>query len=668
AEALPAHVARALEARGVDSSSTLRLRLFDLVNRVYAGFVPSVSRDEALAQLAEALGLTSSDVPALERALILDAEEEAVLQDGRVSGLGSRVSGVTERDAGCGDRDAGTGTREPGRGTRAAGTDNPEAGSGNGALGGRDAGTGNSELGTRAEVVGRYNRSLLAAMLRGATRIIVTVHAPTGGLLRRLYALCHRLGVYCDVEQDLSGKDVFRLTLAGPDAVVGPPAVAGPRLAIVSLRLLRQLGPADHAEAHLVLRDRHYRLLLDRALLRLPGLGQEADEADSSQLSALSPRPSAVSYQPSEPGYSNLSGTVHEQNEVASSETRDPRPETRPVTPETRDPRPETRPVFDSGVEERLARDFGVLRRQRRAMGWRLVREPAPLLAGSRVLLPDFALVRGDLTIFVEVAGFWTPGYLTKKRQALEQLPATTPLIMAVVETSLETFAGLPFPVIPYRDTVPVAELFATAEARFGDFAARTSGAADRLTQGCAEAEASGWLAEEQLAGLLGGYGGGGVVRVLSGLRLPAGWDNIAGAGLCGSRLRASLTIALEQAWTGAGAAVGLSLAELRARLPDTVLPESDGALALVLEHLPVCSVARSSLFSLIVQPRATPSSQAAEVDGVIGEQERRMGPDQDPEIATEQPSIASAAETLDPPARRPRRPRRTAAGRPSLF
>ncbi|MGH2585446.1 MAG: hypothetical protein ACRDJE_11080, partial [Dehalococcoidia bacterium] len=52
AAALPAHVCEALARAGVETPSTLRLRLFDLVNERHAGFVPAGRRAEALAGLA----------------------------------------------------------------------------------------------------------------------------------------------------------------------------------------------------------------------------------------------------------------------------------------------------------------------------------------------------------------------------------------------------------------------------------------------------------------------------------------------------------------------------------------------------------------------------------------------------------------------------------------
>ena len=504
ADALPPHVAGALARAGVESPSALRLRLFDAVNETYAGFVPSARRHDALAQLAATLGLAAADAVGLETALTLDAETEAVLEP---AGPPPSV----------------------------------------------------------ADVVARYNRATLAALLRHSQRIVFTLGAPDGGLVRRLYAVCRRLGVYCDIEQAGTLSGGFRLTLAGPDAVVGPPAAAGPRLASVALRLLRQLGPEDSAVADLVLRERPYRLALDPPLLRVPGLGQDPAAEDEAA-----------------PG----------DDERADSDGDG---------------------TFDSEVEARLAREFAALRRQRRAAGWRLVREPAPLLAGRRVLLPDFALVRGDLRVFVEVAGFWTPGYLVRKRRALEQLPSDTPLVLAVAPPAAAAFAGLPFPSVPYREVIPVQMLLATAEARFGDFAVRTHGAAARLADACAAAADAGFVPEDALARLLGCHSPGEVVRAIAMAPPPDGWLHVPGAGLCSAALRASIATALAEAWTDAGDEARLSLAGVRALLTGAPLPETDDGLTALLERLPEsCSIVRDSLFLVEVRPPGVPPSFAA--------------------------------------------------------
>ncbi len=523
-EALPEPVATALRAAGIATPSALRLRLFDVVNGVFPGFVPSARRDEAMALLSASLSLPAAPVETLDTALTLDAEDEAILRP-----LGPAPS---VRD-----------------------------------------------------MIARYNRAALAAMLRQAERIIFTVHAPDGGLLRRLYAICRRLGVYCDVEQadaldtattSTVGGGVFRLTLSGPDAVVGPPAAAGSRLATVALRLLGQLDRRDQAVAHLVLHERSYLLALDDALLRVPGLAGTEPEPDI----AAGAGTSAYTLDEDDSAPRLDVEFAHDSHARASS--------------------------YDSEVEARMAREFAALRRQGRAGGWRLVREPAPLLAGGRVLIPDFALDRGDLRVFVEVAGFWTPGYIARKRQSLEQLSPDIPLVLVVAEPLVSALTGLPFPVVPYRESAPVHAVLEVAERRYGDFAARTRQAGDRVAAACATVGAGGWLSEAAMMSLLGCHSAGEITRVLSVSPAPDGWEYVAGAGLAGPELRRALCAALEREWAARGTDARLTVADVRACGADIPVPAGDDALAALLERLPACTLHRGSLFDVQIGPPGT--------------------------------------------------------------
>jgi uncharacterized protein len=68
---------------------------------------------------------------------------------------------------------------------------------------------------------------------------------------------------------------------------------------------------------------------------------------------------------------------------------------------------------YDSAVEARFARDLA-----RQAPAWRVLREPEPVDAGGRLAFPDFLLEHRDTPDrrwWVEIVGFWTPGYLEHK-------------------------------------------------------------------------------------------------------------------------------------------------------------------------------------------------------------------------------------------------------------
>ena len=74
---------------------------------------------------------------------------------------------------------------------------------------------------------------------------------------------------------------------------------------------------------------------------------------------------------------------------------------------------------YDSKLEERFARDFSRLQ----ARTWRLVREPKPVAAGGTLIFPDFGLVHTfdpGQSWLLEIVGFWTPDYLSRKCARLQ--------------------------------------------------------------------------------------------------------------------------------------------------------------------------------------------------------------------------------------------------------
>jgi hypothetical protein len=118
---------------------------------------------------------------------------------------------------------------------------------------------------------------------------------------------------------------------------------------------------------------------------------------------------------------------------------------------------------FDSKLEERFARDLARL-----APDWDLVREPEAVPAGGTLVFPDF-LLRHRLDprrrVLVEVAGFWTPEYLTTKlaRLAEAELP---PFILCVDEDRACALGKLPpsLSIVPFRRRVDAAAVLRRAE------------------------------------------------------------------------------------------------------------------------------------------------------------------------------------------------------------
>ena len=73
--------------------------------------------------------------------------------------------------------------------------------------------------------------------------------------------------------------------------------------------------------------------------------------------------------------------------------------------------------AYDSAVEENFANRFNALN-----SGWRLKREPEPVIAGKYVLIPDFSFERENAKLYMEVVGFWTTEYLVRKIAKLKKI------------------------------------------------------------------------------------------------------------------------------------------------------------------------------------------------------------------------------------------------------
>jgi predicted nuclease of restriction endonuclease-like RecB superfamily len=80
---------------------------------------------------------------------------------------------------------------------------------------------------------------------------------------------------------------------------------------------------------------------------------------------------------------------------------------------------------YDSTIEESFASRFQALK-----TGWVLTREPEPVPAGKQVIIPDFALEKESVKVYVEIVGFWTEEYLLRKIEKLKKVDAKILLLV----------------------------------------------------------------------------------------------------------------------------------------------------------------------------------------------------------------------------------------------
>jgi len=131
--------------------------------------------------------------------------------------------------------------------------------------------------------------------------------------------------------------------------------------------------------------------------------------------------------------------------------------------------------VFDSSLERDLHADFAALATAGEAHGWRLEREPEPILADDTILVPDFALTRGNRRVYLEVAGYWRPGYRERKARKLHALRQKVAMIVAAPESSRGEFASLveDFPFLWYNNRPSAQAVLDRLEQDFNDLPER---------------------------------------------------------------------------------------------------------------------------------------------------------------------------------------------------
>ena len=401
---------------------------------------------------------------------------------------------------------------------------------------------------TAQEMMRLYNRGAVQTLLAHSTQVALDMSRLPGTALKRLYFLAKRRGVLVDVAENEAGG--FTLTLFGPEQAFGSADKYGRRLAEVSLSLLRRVlsmpeSVQVRATASLILHDRPYRFHVTPEIL------QRLEYAPESA-------------QP-------LAGRVAEARAAYSVGS----------AVETADDEGVEEPTFDSMVEARLYREFTGLQRQGYSHGWLLQREPEPVLAPGLVMIPDFAFVRGDAKVYMEIAGFWSPTYRQRKVAKLRTLASHgdgPALVLAVPQDAAQAFAGLPFHSVPYKTHVRATDVLGLLDAHYGQREERLDAAQSQFASLQEAARQRGLVPEQEIAQALQAYTRSELLALAASLS-GDGCSYVPGVGLLSDEALERATSAVQQAVAAAGGRLSLDDA---ARVAAEVL----GALHLDIEAL----------------------------------------------------------------------------------
>jgi predicted nuclease of restriction endonuclease-like RecB superfamily len=564
--------AASLSGREIHSPGHLRLALYDWVNDHAGGYLSAATRESALDACAADLGLRRATLDTL---LALDGDAQTVLH---------RIE---------------------------------------------------EHIPTADTLARRYNQRAFESLLANAGSVeFIVPHdigqaagEPLGTVVKRLCFLARTMGVHYDLsfaddgtltdalpdtqpparlaerrvpyaanavsDTDAIGDDAtetleatgrpIRVLLYGPQEISAAPAAYGERLARLCRALLGYrraperagrraalAGGGLHGVAQVYLHGRPLPFALDDRLLKLLGAGSDAAQPDAAGVA-------------------------------------------------------ETKVAYDSGLEARFASEFATLERDDAAHGWRLEREPEPLLVDETILVPDFALIRGMRRVYLEIAGYWRPGYRERKARKLSALRGRVTLAIAAPESArgeLGIFEGV-FPLLWYaRDHIRAHELIALLDRTYDDSAQRLAALDQRQIN--AEVAARGRIPPRESYALLHSYTRAELetaLRALSGdassgdRRAPVWLD---GLGLCDP---AWLAEVVARAYADVASAPGgrLSLSDLADHLREShrLLADLDEATVAALAQRAGLRVARTSIFAAEViapdvaaeQPEEQPTS-----------------------------------------------------------
>ncbi|HCF84801.1 MAG TPA: hypothetical protein DEV72_06340 [Ktedonobacter sp.] len=392
-----------------------------------------------------------------------------------------------------------------------------------------------------------------------------------GTVVKRLCYMARLLGVYYDLNYEAPTSNsaaLLHLTLYGPQEMTGAPQQYGVRLSRLC-RLLLGYGISSRRKSSSTLTN-----AIVEAKATVHFLQRSYCFAMDQTLLSLLPPVEAASPNTSEKGEAPES--VQRVAQVIPS-------------------------VFDSSIEQSFAEAFIALENSQAVEGWKLIREPEPLILDKSIFIPDFALTRDQRRIYVEILGFWTPSYRERKVQKLQQLRERGDIVLAIPEEAREAFASIAqsFPITWYANQLSATELIKLLRNRYDDIAERLALIdVDAVRQ---RVQSEGFLPERVCYELLHAYRRS---EVLQAARLVSGQgvSFAAGIGLYQDnwmeQLRNSFVLLIESL---AVPSLADLLHDARAQWPSLIDCE-DATIEAILSLWPEVRVRRTSIFEATVE------------------------------------------------------------------
>ncbi len=104
-------------------------------------------------------------------------------------------------------------------------------------------------------------------------------------------------------------------------------------------------------------------------------------------------------------------------------------------------------------LDSKVEKQFYWAWKNNKFRGWDIIREPEAITFGSSMVIPDFALVKDDKKVLLEIIGYWREEYTQKKKAQLEALRnlGLKDFILLVDNKHRKHFSKSVYPVIFYK-------------------------------------------------------------------------------------------------------------------------------------------------------------------------------------------------------------------------
>ena len=570
AERLPAHDWLRLQKIGLETSSALRLAMYDYVSSVNDGFVSSDERAESLELFGAGVGLAPAVVDEL---LFLDAEANARLK------LRTRKDGQPFR------------------------------------------------LPNGADIVRDYNRLAVETLLFNSSEIIFSFAALPGALVKRLGFLSKIYRVPYDLDLNAAGE--VQLRLYGPPEAFGAPTRYGEsltELTFKTLTLAQKLAVAEAAAnqvAQTVYSGPRTTLVGSEPTVTKP---RRSKATVGGEVSAGSRKNAKNPYLTGVEAAVHIKGKVYALNllEILPALALDKRrdaPVAAELEPDFTNMLAETKavysvnkveavskappePEFDSSVEAQFYQQWAALEREGQSAGWHLEREPEAIVvpAENLIFIPDFMLIRGTQRVWLEIIGFWTPAYRARKVEKLEKLKqhADYKLLLAAALELKADFQPMLFPTVFYKHFLKPTDIVALLQKEYSDLDQRVAHATSQQALLVSQLETQSYIAETALYPALQCYNKSELLGAIKQLNLSSSY--VEGYGLCTPDYLERAGTALQTGLTANHSPkTRLTVEQAVSVLEQSGLPFDATRAEALLEGLPGFRIERLSLFDVFL-------------------------------------------------------------------